>query len=104
MMIKEINVKEFDNEIAEGVVLVDFHARWCEPCKMLSAILEEVQSELEGQVKVLKVNVEKNMKTAQKYLVINLPAMIIFKNGEEVERLVGFMPKQTIREVLNKYL
>lgn len=103
-MIKEVNAKEFSNEIAEGVVLVDFHAKWCEPCKMLSPILEELEAELEGQAKILKVNVEKNMKIAQKYLVINLPAMIIFKEGEEVERLVGFMPKQTIQDTLSKYL
>jgi len=103
-MSKIIGSNEFENEIKEGIVIVDFFAEWCSPCKMLSPIFEELGNEMEGKVKFIKVNVDESSDIASRYNISNIPAMLILKNGEEQEIAVGFSPKEVIRGRVEKYL
>ncbi|SCK02079.1 Thioredoxin [uncultured Clostridium sp.] len=103
-MIKVIDSNEFKNEIEKELVLVDFFAEWCGPCKMISPILEELQDELEGKINIIKVNVDNSMDITQQYNISNIPALVVLKKGEEVQRLIGFSPKQVIKENIEKYL
>ncbi len=91
---KIINEKEFENEIKEGVVLVDFFATWCAPCRMMGAILEEVDKELGGKGKIVKVDVDQNEKLAKQFAVMSIPTLVLFKDGQMVSRNVGVMQKQ----------
>ena len=75
-------------------VLVDFYANWCGPCKMLGPVLEAVSDE----IKVLKVNVDNNQELAREYGVMSIPCVVLFENGREVKRNIGFMPEAKLRE------
>lgn len=85
-------------------VLVDFYADWCGPCKMIAPLVEEMAVEFEGKAKVLKLNTEEAMDTTQNYGVMSIPTLIFFKDGEEVDRIVGAMPKEMMVEKLNALL
>lgn len=104
-MVKEINIDNFEEEVIKnnGVTVVDFFANWCGPCRKLSPILEEVESELSG-VKFSKIDTDENIDVAREYQVSGLPTLLVFKNGEVVERLVGLMPKSSIITNIEKYL
>ena len=84
------------NELIQERVLVDFYANWCGPCKMLGPVLEKVSDE----IKVLKVNVDENQDLARKYGVMSIPCIILFDNGKEVKRNIGFIPENKIREFI----
>lgn len=102
---KEIIGKDaFELEVKEGLVLVDFFAEWCGPCKMVGPVLEELSAEMQGDVKFVKVDVDKNGELAQQYSITNIPSMLILKDGEKKEMMVGFKPKQGIKELLEQYL
>lgn len=103
-MIKVVNENEFNKEIESGIVLVDFFAEWCGPCKMLSPILDELQSELVDKLNIIKVNVDENSNLASQYSITNIPALVVLKDGKEVNRLIGFSPKQVIKENIEKNL
>ena len=94
-MVINYDGSNFDGIIQERV-LVDFYANWCGPCRMLSPILEGVSNE----VKVLKVNVGEHQDLARKYGVMNIPCIILFENGKEVKRNVGFVPESKLREFI----
>lgn len=98
-MLKKLNNQNFENEIlnANGTTLVDFYADWCGPCKMLSPIIEEIAEEC-ADITVGKVNVSENNDLADKFGVSNIPTLIVFKNGKEYSRMVGFRPKENILE------
>ena len=105
-MVQEINTDLFDTEVLnhEGVTVVDFFANWCGPCRKLGPILEEVERDLETKVKFTKIDTDENIETAKKYQVSGLPTLLVFKDGEVVERLVGLMPKSTIITNIEKHL
>lgn len=92
---KNLNRETFDNEVGSGTVLVDFFAEWCGPCKMLSPILHEVEDE-RTDVKICKVNIDDNFELAKVYKVMSIPTMIIFKDGKESARIVGYCSKDEI--------
>ena len=96
----------FDTEVvqADGVVLVDFGAEWCHPCKQLDPIVEELAGEWQGKVKVVKLDIDENVDTTMKYGVMGVPTLILFKDGEPVERLTGFVPRNKIESALNPHL
>ena len=102
-MVKRIT-DNFNEEVLEkdGVVLVDFWAEWCGPCKMLGPVIDELAEEIEG-VSFTKLNVDENGKIAMDYQVQSIPTVMIFKDGELQEKLVGFKPKAELIEVLAKY-
>jgi len=97
-----LNYPNFDKVVSNSTILVDFWAEWCGPCKVQDPIREEVASELNGKALVGKVNVDDNRTLASKYGVMNIPTMILFKNGEKIHQFVGVQPKQNILNVINK--
>ncbi|WP_160679989.1 thioredoxin [Clostridium sp. C8-1-8] len=105
-MIREVvdnNLEEAMKD-SKNVVLVDLWATWCEPCKMISPILDELSVELEGKVEFLKVNADQNKELVSKYQISGIPTMLVFKQGELVDTLNGFNPKVKLLQVLNKYI
>ena len=90
---KIVKTNEFDDVVKEGVVLVDFYADWCGPCKMISPILKELSGELEGSADIVKVNVDEEGTLAQRFDVMSIPTLILFKDGKPVGRKNGFLPK-----------
>lgn len=104
-MAKVINSNEFNNEVLKSneVVLVDFSAVWCGPCKMLAPVIDELSVEMEGKAKVFKIDVDQSGDIAQKYGIMNVPTVIIFKNGEIVDKVVGFNPKEVLKTKLEQH-
>lgn len=90
-----------DYEGSEGLVLVDFWATWCGPCKMMGPVYEEVSNEM-PEVKFVKVNVDENQETASKYRVLSIPTIIALKNGQVVDTMVGFKPKAELKAFAEK--
>ena len=97
-----INSSQFEEKTAEGVVLIDFYADWCGPCKMLAPELEKVSEELADQLKIYKVNVDDNMELARKFNVVSIPNLVLFKDGEPISQTMGFQPKDKLIEFINK--
>ena len=98
---KVIKESEFINEINEGLVLVDFYAEWCGPCKMLSPILEQINAEDEN-VKIIKVNIDDSRFLANYYQIQSIPTLILLKDGQLLHRMVGFRPKKNIQDLIAK--
>ena len=90
--------QNFEEEVlkSELPVLVDFFAVWCGPCQMMAPVIEEMAKELEGKVKIGKMNVDENPQTAEKYGIMSIPTLILFKNGQPVKTLQGFRGKEDI--------
>ena len=98
-MVDEITDATFEEETSEGVVLIDFWATWCGPCKMMAPVIEEIAEEA-ADIKVGKLNIDNEMEIAQKYGVMSIPTLIVFKNGEEVKRDLGAKPKKAVLDML----
>jgi thioredoxin 1 len=102
--LKIVNDMGSFNEIINGStpVLVDFYADWCGPCKMMAPIMQQVSKEMEGKVKVIKVDVDKNEDVARKYQIRSIPTMILFKNGKVLWQGVGVMQADQIKAIIQK--
>ncbi|MBS5649132.1 MAG: thioredoxin [Collinsella sp.] len=103
--INQITPENFDSIVNDSLpVLVDFWAPWCGPCRSLSPIVDEVADELAGKLDVAKCNVDDNQDLAMKYGVMSIPTLVVFKNGEEIDRSVGALPKARLQALLEKHL
>jgi thioredoxin 1 len=99
MTIKMTDVN-FRQTVKEGLTLVDFYATWCGPCKMLGPVLEELDQELQGKVKIAKVDVDENPMLSGQFQVMSVPTMILFKDGQAIEKISGFQPKPVLKQYL----
>ncbi len=97
----KLNSENFENEVLNSnePILVDFYADWCGPCKMMAPVIEELANDLQGKAKVGKINIDENEQLAEKYNVINIPTIVIFKDGKEAKRFIGVRDKS---ELLNE--
>lgn len=95
----------FDEEVLQSdkPVLVDFWAEWCQPCHMIAPTVEELSNDYDGQVKVGKMDIDSNQGTASKYQIMSIPSLLIYNNGEVVERITGVVPKEHIAGLLDKH-
>lgn len=98
-MVEHITDNDFQTKVLEnkGLVLVDFWATWCGPCQMLGPVLEELSTEMADEVSIVKLNVDENPATRDKYSIMSIPTMIIFNNGNLVDTIVGFVGKDQIK-------
>lgn len=102
---KELEGQELAGFIRSNeVAVIDFYADWCGPCHMMKPVMEEISEELDGKAGVAKANVDNNREHAQKYGIMSIPTIIIFKKGEPVERITGVMPKKMIMEKIRKFI
>jgi len=101
-----ITKDNFDGEVlkAEMPVLVDFWAKWCGPCMAIGPVIDELSEEYEGKAKICKVNVDNEPELARKFRVMSIPTIIIFKNGEIADKLLGSRSKGEFQELLNKHI
>jgi len=107
MAIVNLSDKTFADEVENkeaGTVLVDFWAPWCAPCKMLAPVLDEIDAELGDKVKISKLNVDENPEVPGRFGVLSIPTLILFKDGKEVNKMVGFQSKEQLLEWLNEYI
>ena len=100
----ELTDNNFKGEISQGLTLVDFWAPWCGPCRMIAPVVEEIASQYEGKVKVGKLNVDDNQQVAMQFKVMSIPTLILFKDGQPVEGVVGAQPKRAFEALLDKHL
>jgi len=102
----EVTDTTFEQEVKNSSipVLVDFWAPWCGPCRKIAPIIDEIAEEFQDRIKVVKLNTDENIKTAQEYSISGIPSILIFKNGEAVERLVGLMQKSSLQSSIEKYI
>ena len=105
-MVTEVNESTFESNVLKSdvPVVVDFVAKWCGPCRKLSPVLEEIENTLENKVKIVKIDADANREIMKKYSVSGLPSLLIFKNGEPVERMAGMIPKSTIISNIEKHI
>lgn len=98
-----INTENFENDVKKNdkIVLVDFYATWCGPCKMLAPVLEQVADEVKEKAVIGKLDIDESLDIAKEFNVMSVPTMILFKDGKEVDRIVGLRQKAQILEAIN---
>ena len=103
-MAKHLTDVEFVNATAAGVTVTDFWAPWCGPCRMQSPVIDQLSDELAGQVEFFKMNVDEEQKVAQEFGVMSIPTLLVKKDGEVVQKLVGYHDAARLKEILAAYL
>jgi thioredoxin 1 len=105
MAIVNITDQSFKSEVESGgTVLVDFWAPWCGPCKMIAPVLEDLDKDLGGSLKIAKLNVDDNPESASRFGVMSIPTLILFKDGQPVDKVIGFQPKDALKNVVGRHL
>jgi len=104
MAVQHWNEQDFKAHAADGVVMVDFWATWCGPCKMLAPVIDQLAAQYEGRATVAKVDVDENPNLAMEYGVMSIPTVVFFKNGQEIDRKVGVMPATAYAQTLDQNL
>lgn len=102
--VKYLDDENFSNAIEKGVVLVDFFADWCGPCKMMDPIVHEFANQMGGKMTVAKLDIESSQKTTAEFHVTSIPTMILFKDGKEVERIIGVKDLDGIQSLVSPHL
>jgi|TARA_B100001146_G_C16089910_1_gene394521 thioredoxin 1 len=102
----QITDDQFESEVIKSStpVLVDFWAEWCGPCKAIAPTLEEIAGDYDGRLKVVKVDVDENHQSATQYGIRSIPSLLLFKDGTEVDRIIGALPKQQLMEKIDSHL
>lgn len=102
----EVTTSTWDDEVlnAKGLVMIDFWAAWCGPCRMISPTVEELAKEYSGKVKVMKLNTDENAEIATRYKIMGIPTIMFFKNGVKIEQIVGVVPKQQLKAKIESLL
>ncbi|EFI83347.1 Thioredoxin [Listeria grayi] len=103
-MVQAITDANFADETKDGLVLVDFWATWCGPCRMVAPVLEEIAEERGDALKIVKIDVDENPKTSEAFKVMSIPTLLIKKDNEVVDTVIGYRPKEELDEVINQYL
>ena len=104
--VSDVTDVTFEAEVLKSPipVLVDFWAPWCGPCRAVAPVVDEIANEYKGKLKVLKLNTDENPKTAQSYRISGIPSLMVFKNGQPVEQVVGAVPKLTLSSAVDKHV
>lgn len=100
MAVEHLTEDKFEEKIANGITLVDFFAKWCGPCKMLSPTIEEISDECDGTFSVYKVDIDECEDVVMDYMIMSVPTLIVFKDGIEAARMIGVQPKTVILDAI----
>jgi thioredoxin 1 len=102
--VPELSKKEFDSYISKGIVVIDFFAEWCMPCLMMAPVIEELSEKFKGKIKFGKVNVDDNQELSGKFKVQSIPNLIVFKDGKQINQIIGGVSAEELEDRLNKFL